>query len=357
MRGIYAAAYLEKLARDFANRHKVSEFDIGQAFDLIVGTSTGGIIACALAAGIQPSKVVNVYKEHGKRIFRKSVPKKITIGLVLDLLVRSANLEKGENELRKVLREIFEDMTLGKIYEDRKIALAITAIEMGRHQPWVFKTPHSRGTSCRDNDYKLTDVCLATTAAPILRSLAVVDYAHDSNNGFHVFADGGLWGNNPVLVGMIEALELAEPEQPIEIFCLDTCPLPAGEEIKRSDVYRGILKWKCGIDIVTLADNAQLFAFNHMAKKLAQHLKMSCTVVHFPSADVPEGLRQYLDPDNASDEAMNALINQAHANADKANSLYEERSTNREINCIYDLLEKSMDKSHLSNPGHKPTIN
>jgi len=48
MRGTYTATYLEKVAAAFAQRRGGTALDIGAAFDLIVGTSTGGIIACAL---------------------------------------------------------------------------------------------------------------------------------------------------------------------------------------------------------------------------------------------------------------------------------------------------------------------
>ena len=50
MRGTYTATYLDRVAATFAHRRNVDALDIGAAFDLIVGTSTGGIIACALAA-------------------------------------------------------------------------------------------------------------------------------------------------------------------------------------------------------------------------------------------------------------------------------------------------------------------
>ena len=52
MRGLYSAAYLSLLARRYAEKRKLRDLDIGKGFDLIVGTSTGGILACALAADI-----------------------------------------------------------------------------------------------------------------------------------------------------------------------------------------------------------------------------------------------------------------------------------------------------------------
>ena len=62
MRGTYTATYLDRVAATFANRRGVAALDIGAAFDLIVGTSTGGINACALAAGVPSFAVLLVVR-------------------------------------------------------------------------------------------------------------------------------------------------------------------------------------------------------------------------------------------------------------------------------------------------------
>lgn len=74
-RGIYTASYLANLASAFCRRRKVSNIDVGQSFDLIVGTSTGGILACGLAAGIPLQKMASLYKDRSKAIFRRRIPK------------------------------------------------------------------------------------------------------------------------------------------------------------------------------------------------------------------------------------------------------------------------------------------
>src|SRR4051794_34962319 len=115
---------------------------------------------------------------------------------------------------------------------------------MSQHRAWVFKTPHFAGTTNhRDDYYTLVDICVATTSAPVYRSLGAIDYP-DKAPGFNVFVDGGLWANNPVLVGLIDALDLTAPGQEIYIFCLGTCPLPTGEQIPKSAVDRGLPEWK-----------------------------------------------------------------------------------------------------------------
>ena len=70
MRGTYTATYLDRVASTFAKRRDLEALDIGAAFDLIVGTSTGGIIACALAKGVPLSDVVTLYQEHARKSLR-----------------------------------------------------------------------------------------------------------------------------------------------------------------------------------------------------------------------------------------------------------------------------------------------
>jgi hypothetical protein len=230
MRGTYTATYLELVASTFAMRRNLAALDVGASFDLIVGTSTGAIVACALAAGVPLPEVVDLYAQHGPAIFRHRLPTAAT--LALDLVNRPRALAAGTRALRSVLADKLGTTSLAEIYERRGIALAITAVEMSQHRAWIFKTPHLAGTTNhRDDRYTLVDVCLATSAAPVYRSLAAVDYPGEISNGYNVFVDGGLWANNPVLVALIEALDLTRPGQQIDIYCLGTCPIPAGEQI------------------------------------------------------------------------------------------------------------------------------
>jgi hypothetical protein len=308
MRGTYTATYLDRVAATFAQRRTIDAIDIGGAFDLIVGTSTGGIIACALAAGVPLADVVDLYREQGAAIFRRPLPVGL-LGMPRDHLGRPAALEAGETSLRAALEKTLGQMTVREVYEARGIALAITAVEMSQHHAWVFKTPHFAATNHRDDGYTLVDLCLATSAAPIFRSMAAIDHADARGKGYNVFVDGGLWANNPVLVGLIEALDMAAPGQKIEIYCLGTCPMPAGEQIARDAVHRGLTQWKFGGDAAALAIDAQQFAYDHMAKKIARHLDHPCTVVRFPSDKVPAALIPYLGLDDTRPEAINALIN------------------------------------------------
>ncbi len=333
MRGTYTATYLDRVASGFAHRRDVGELDIGVAFDLIVGTSTGGIIACALAAGVRPADVVALYKEHGRSIFLRELPTGLS-GVVVDHFKRPGALAAGTAVLRDALTQRLGATTLGEIYERRGIALAIPTVEMSQHRSWVFKTPHLTGSNHRDDGYSLVDVCLATSAAPVYRSLAAVDHP-GNDGGYNVFVDGGLWANNPVLVGLIEALDMTQPGQEIHVFSLGTCPLPAGEQITQTGVDRGLLGWKMGGNAAGLSIDAQQFAFDQMAKKLARHVDRNCSVVRFPSEKVPAALIPYLGLDDARSDAIEALVNQARADADMTNSKceYADRDSDAALIC------------------------
>jgi hypothetical protein len=346
MRGTYTATYLDRVASTFAKRRGIEALDTGASFDLIVGTSTGGIIACALAAGVPLAEVVQLYTDCGSGIFSQRLPTAATV--MWDLLKRPRMLSAGTKVLHDALADKFGGTTLAQIYERRGIALAITAIEMSQHHAWVFKTPHlGSTTNHRDDRYSLVDVCLATSAAPVYRSLAAVHHPDNSSDGYNVFVDGGLWANNPVLVGLIEALDLTEPEQEIEIFSLGTCPVPAGEQIAEQAVHRGLSGWRFGGEAASLSIDAQQFAFDYMAKKLARHLRRNCRIVRFPSEKVPASLTPYLGLDDTRPEAIRALVNQARTDADMTNSMCNLASADPEAAMICALFETA---PTLSNP-------
>lgn len=360
MRGTYTATYLERIANAFASRRGVEALDIGAGFDLIVGTSTGGILACALSARIPLPEITALYVEYGSKIFSRPLPTGIATAIG-DIRKRSQSLANGTTVLRQALESRFGQVTLGEIYAERKIALAIPATEMGQHRAWVFKTPHLKETTNhRDDHCTLVDVCLATTAAPIYRSMAAVDHPDNDAGGYNVFVDGGLWANNPVLVGLADALDMTKPGQEIQIFSLGTCPLPAGERIERSAVDRGLLEWKFGGDAASLAIDAQQFAFDQVAKKLARHVDRRCAVIRFPSEKVPAALTPYLGLDDTRPEAIRALIDQARTDADMANSKCAYADTDEEAALISALFESMPERADLSqgaiSAGDRPAI-
>lgn len=337
MRGVYSSTYLSILAKELAKRKNINNLDnldVGKAFDLIVGTSSGGILACALAAGTPLDKVSNLYSEHGQEIFPMKMPDGLKVTDLVKLLCRSKHLARGNEALKQVLEEQFADMTLRQVYSDRGIALAIPAIEMSLHRSWVFKTSHLGGH--RDDDFRLVDVCLATSAAPLYRSMARVENPTTPELN-HVFVDGGLWANNPILVGMIDALRMTKPSDRIEIFSLGTCPRPPGDIFDAEDMHRGPIGWKFGAEVVMTALDAQRFAYDNMADMLAEHVDRDCSIVHFPQGDLPAESMPYLDLDETDKKAAEMLINQAQNDVLLTLSVCD-RTTDNNSNPLIQLL-------------------
>ncbi len=256
------------------------------------------------------------------------------------------------------LTKCFGDKTIKQLYDDRNIALAIPAVDILHHRSWVFKTPHLPNSNHRDYSYRIVDVCMATSAAPVFRSLVAIDDPSGNPAAHGVFADGGLWANNPVLVALIESLALAGPDRDIQIFCLGTCPRPSGELIRKDDTDRGLLQWKFGGSVASLSIDAQEFAFDNMARMLSANLSRKCEVLRFPREDVPATLMEFLDLDDTRAGAATALTNAALTDSNMANSRCNDVNS-REGRLICDLFmamkelpafSRRADKSNMFTP-------
>ncbi|EQD69523.1 Patatin domain protein [mine drainage metagenome] len=241
MRGVYQATYLQTfVSRLQGAKSDAADADVGRCFDLIAGTSTGGLVACALAAGVPLAQVRELYESKGRDIFPGQRLR--TIPLV-STIVRGLGwgAKAGEVALRSALEEVFGAMTFADVLQTRGIALAIPSIDMARHAPVVFKTRHLNRSNGRDDARTLVDACMATSAAPILRALAAV--SEPGSEARVVYTDGGLWANNPGVLGAIEAIEVlnerGEQERPVHLFMLGSLPVQGGEEITDAARYRG----------------------------------------------------------------------------------------------------------------------
>jgi patatin-like phospholipase/acyl hydrolase len=319
VRGLYSATVLRTIARYYANKRGLEGLDIGKGFDLITGTSTGGILACALAGGVSIDAIVELYRDAGPRIFKDPMPDSSIqlIGWILRNMYRAAN---KSDVLRAALEERFGDRTLASIYAERRIALCIPAVDMATQRSWVYKTPHSPDY-VRDGSFKLVDVCLATSAAPIYLPLAAVT---DPDDPLHqrVFADGGLWANNPVLIGLIEALGLARPDQRIEILSVSTCPPPEGSRVNRRKLSWGLFRWRVGTTALKASLESQTWGYHFMAQMLAEHLRLlgkACYVTRLPHSTPSIEQLRHVALDRASPDSIDVLYELGRMDGDMEN--------------------------------------
>lgn len=166
---------------------------IGRLFDLTCGTSIGGIVALAVAFEVPMSKVVEVFKAEGEKIFPPYESPTSAWGKGVDLYKHKNKPRYSTAPLRAAIAQLIdENATLG----DAKHPVAIPAVNVTQGRPQVFKTRHKAEWN-RDWKLKAIDVALATAAAPTFFELAEVDG--------NLYADGGLFANAPDLIALHEA--------------------------------------------------------------------------------------------------------------------------------------------------------
>jgi len=152
MRGLYTAKLLHILAQRFDEQFTGNvQPDVGHAFHMICGTSTGSILACALAAGIPLGRVMDLYSKEGPVIFPDPSPKTDTRGTIAQLFIRpfwwwvwrQRKTAAGcPSHLQSVLRSMLGNEDLAGVFQRRGIALCIPTVNAVKHHPVVLKTPH-----------------------------------------------------------------------------------------------------------------------------------------------------------------------------------------------------------------------
>ncbi len=222
IRGLFSAAVLSKLEEDLG----VTVID---HFDLIVGTSTGGIIAVALGMGLRPADIVEFYVRKGPEIFSRPS------GWIAKCWHSVKRLRKSKYDnaaLEIALRGVFGDHVLG----DSQKRLVIVSYNLGRDEIRLFKTPHHPRL---ERDWRLPawEVAMATAAAPTyFPAWRGIDDMR--------LIDGGVWANNPTMVGIVEAKSiLGVALEQMQVLSLGTCD----DVVSRPDVLDngGLLTW-CG---------------------------------------------------------------------------------------------------------------
>jgi len=311
IRGLYTAVLLHGLAQRIAkiNGNPVDFLDVGHPFDLISGTSTGAILAVALASGVSLEDIITLYKGKASVIFADPVPqKKMSF---FNWAWRHRRTAANQSEaLSKALQDVFDHETVGQMYNRRKIALCIPTIDLESQKAWVWKTPHDTFNNRlqRDNDYALVDLCMSSAAAPIVFPVHGVPKPNDIAGNINWFIDGGLWANNPIIVALVEALSFAPPEVPIEIISVSTCPPFKASSVDQECCNRGVLDWSGGIRMMEVAIDAQSWAYDYMAKALTDHLSGRVKYVRLTDPVVSAEEAKELRLDNPSEMCLKTLV-------------------------------------------------
>lgn len=286
IKGLYSSTILEHLENKFGG--SCSDY-----FDMICGTSTGGLIALALSQKISASEISEIYTKHGKDIFPKQ--NKI-VGLLRQILWGG---KFKDEKLKNILTNFFGEKTIG----ESNNLLCIPSYSFTDARPWIFKYDHKEGNLDRDNKARYVDVALATSAAPTYLPLAENDL-YD----YKQFIDGGVWANNPSLLGLVEALTYfvgeGKPYDGIQILSVSSLNNTAGKPtgLKRQ---RSFVQWRNDLFETSLIGQSH---FSHYVLSQFHNLNsMPVEYVRIPSEAISAEQQHLVQLDVATDKALHLI--------------------------------------------------
>ena len=192
IRGVFPAAFLAKIEEHV-------QAPIASYFDLIAGTSTGGVIAIGLGLGLPASEILRLYEQQGRRSLIKATAL-LRIGCVsvsAGCAISSARNIRPRTS-RKRVAGILGQRRLG----ESRTRLLIPAWHPMLERVYIYKTAHHPRL---ETDYKVLalDAAMATAAAPTFLK------PHVTRESIEL-VDGGVWANNPIGAATIEAVGLLE---------------------------------------------------------------------------------------------------------------------------------------------------
>jgi hypothetical protein len=242
IKGVFPASFLASIEESIGDK-------IANYFDLIVGTSTGGIIALALGLGFSAQDILTFYEELGPDIFAKSV---------IPNVLRSLVFSKYNNQaLKASLFTKFGDRKLGESLN----RLVIPSFNLETGKVHVYKTAHHIRFE-RDYKESVVNVALATASAPTYFP------THISSKSIPL-VDGGMWANNPVGFAVVEAIGvLGWKSDYLNVLSIGCTSEPLNVGLGRK-VALGKIYW--GTKITDVFMTAQSSGSLGMAQLLAGH--------------------------------------------------------------------------------------
>jgi hypothetical protein len=250
--GLYSASVIKSIEDNLGH-------SLTKHFDIICGTSTGGLIALGLGLGKSAEDIQNFYITEGPKIFPNRGLERY-YRFFRNLLIAKYSNAHLEKTLRKLL--VLDDQEETPLLLHSKKRLILPTYLAANSQPRLLKTPHDPRLR-KDWKMPMWAAAMATSAAPTYLP------------SFHFegtrYLDGGLWANNPSLVGVVEALELGASLQNIRVLnisttsshsnCLHFKPLPF-VPLKYEYGKLGKLPWAA--KVLSVVMNANSHATSHM---------------------------------------------------------------------------------------------
>ncbi|MCA0456557.1 MAG: patatin-like phospholipase family protein [Chloroflexi bacterium] len=191
---------------------------ISQLFDLIAGTSTGGVltlgVTCPDEKDITKPRYtaedgVRLYEEQGSRIFSRSPWKRVTsLNGITDERYPTASVQA-------VLQETFGETRLRQALND----VMITSYEIERRSPWFFRSSRAR-LDPKTYDFPMWKVARSTSAAPTYFEPNKIDV--DQTTDYYSLVDGGVFANNPSMCAYVDAMSQESRPSDVLVVSLGT---------------------------------------------------------------------------------------------------------------------------------------
>jgi uncharacterized protein len=184
IKGAFPAAFLAAIER------ALELASVADYFDLVAGTSIGGIIALGLGLGFTAQRLSEFFVDIGPRVFPANALPKGKVRLV-------CGIQRHRSEpLRAALTELFDEKKLG----DSRVRLLIPAFDATKADIHIYKTCHHPRLGM-DHRVSAVEVAMATAAAPTYFP------KFDSENCITLI-DGGVWANDPTALAVVEAISV-----------------------------------------------------------------------------------------------------------------------------------------------------
>lgn len=254
-RGLFTAKIIEQL-EDRAQR------PAKEIFDLIVGTSIGGVIACGLACGISANKIRSAIETEGTKIF---VPENIIARLPLGWIFTNRYSPSGlRNTIQKVLGE-FATIPISEL----KTPLMVVAVSRADATPVIFESEAAEPPDpCQ---VKLIDVAMSTSAAPT--------YFPEHRVGMRNMVDGGIIANSADTLALIRALGRfrRSPDQ-IRMVSIGTAAEKTGDTNRAATGY-GAVRWFTARRLFRVTTAAQERLSIQLAREVLEdrHIRIDAT--------------------------------------------------------------------------------
>lgn len=207
VRGLIPCLLLEEIERRLRSRGNSKP--LHTIFDLIAGTSAGGIIALAMSlprpnregtspgtAALETTQISALFSEVGLEIFPRGRFSH------LKSIIQAFGDKYSADALEAVAEDVFKDVTVA----DALTNVVVTSFDAERREPHLFKSYQKDADEIVPNFY-MRDAIRATTAAPTFFAPARIQAVPPDGKSF-CLVDGGIFANNPAMIAYFEARKL-----------------------------------------------------------------------------------------------------------------------------------------------------